>query len=113
MTEFDIQDRIILTRLRDDWLKRFIRASLKGFWSISFVLLLNMFFISWYLSLRGTPVNDSYFLGLYILILPLGMVGFGKMLMEPFPTMKRYKLMIEEAKLKVRINSDKTIYFGS
>jgi hypothetical protein len=111
MTKFEIQDRIILNRLRDDWLKRFIRASLKGFWSISFVLILNMFFISWYLTLRGTPVHESYFFGLYVLILPLGMVGFGKMFMEPFPTMKRYKLMIEEAKLKVKINTDKAIYF--
>ena len=111
MNQFDIQDRIILTRLREDWVKRFIRSSFKGFWSVSLVLLLNMFFISWYLSLRGTPLDNSYFLGLYILILPLGMVGFGKMLMEPFPTFKRYKLLLEEAKLKTQINSDKAIYF--
>lgn len=111
MIELNLKDRIVLGSLRDDWLKRFIRASLKGFWSTSFVLILNMFFISWYLTLRGTPIHESYFIGLYILILPLGMVGIGKMFMEPYPTIKRYKLMLEEDKLKIQLNTDKVMYF--
>jgi len=111
MNEFDIQERLILEKLREDWIKRFIRASMKGFWSISFVLIFNMFFIWWYLMLRETPISWTYFLGLYMLILPLGLVGFGKVLMEPYPTIKRYRVMLKTTKLKLQLANDKAVYF--
>ncbi len=111
MNDFDIQEKVILEKLREDWIKRLIRASLKGFWSISFVLVFNMFFIWWYLNLRGTPLSWAYFFSLYVLILPLGMLAFGKVLIEPYPTIKRYRLMLKETKLRTQLSNDSSIYF--
>jgi hypothetical protein len=100
-----------LMYFRDDWCKRFFISSLKGFWSVSFVLIFNMAFFWYYLILKGTPIHWSYFLGLYVLVLPICMMGFGLMVMEPYPTEKRFKMMMLEKSIKNKLEQDKSVYF--
>lgn len=100
-----------LDTLRDNWMRNFFHASLKGFFVISFVLISNLAFIYWYLITEKAPVHWSYFAVIYVLLLPFGMLAFAWLLSEEYPTEKRYKDMKLMQKLQSMLSNDKTVYF--